>query len=266
MADDFVYAIKRHATTRIVAPVYSIFAGYVIGLKEYGELIRSVDKKLRAKLDPADLDKPFLDFRQYPLEGVTALDSHTLRIRLHGKYPQWKYWLALPFTAPVPWEADAFYAQPGMARNGLSLNVWPVGSGPYMLVDYVQDRRHVLKRNPNYRGEPYPCEGMPGDKEAGLLEDCGKTMPFIDTLSFSSEKEAVPLKAKFVQGFFDVPEIERTEYGVEYALDMADSARVNRSTPKRVSSCRVPWTFRTGTWGSTGSTRWWAKAPRQSNR
>ena len=228
VADDFVYALKRQATTRIQAPVYATFAEYVIGLKDYGTLIREEDKKLRAKLDSADLDKPFLDFRKYPLEGVSALDSHTLRIRLHGKYPQWKYWLAMPFTAPIPWEADKFYAQPGMARNGLSLNVWPVGSGPYMLVDYVQDRRHVLKRNPNFRGEPYPCEGMPGDKELGLLEDCGKTMPFIDKLVFTSEKEAVPLKAKFVQGYFDVPEIERTEYGVEYALEMADSARVNK--------------------------------------
>ncbi len=228
VAEDFVYAIKRHATTRIQAPVYATFSEYVIGLKDYGTLIRAEDKKLRSKLDPADLDKPFLDFRKFPLEGAVALDSHTLRIRLHGKYPQWKYWLAMPFTAPVPWEADMFYAQPGMARNGLTLNVWPVGSGPYMLVDYVQDRRHVLGRNPNFRGEPYPCEGMPEDKGLGLLEDCGKTMPFIDTLVFKAEKEAVPLKAKFVQGHFDVPEIERFEYGVEYALDMADSARVNR--------------------------------------
>ena len=246
VAEDFVYALKRHATTRIVAPVYSTFAEYVIGLKDYGEMIKAEDRKLRAKLDPADLDKPFLDFRKFPLEGVSAVDSHTLRIRLHGKYPQWKYWLAMPFTAPVPWEADAFYAQPGMARNGLSLNVWPVGSGPYMLVDYVQDRRHVLKRNPNYRGEPYPCEGMPGDKEAGLLEDCGKTMPFIDTLFFNAEKEAVPLKAKFVQGHLDVPEIERTEYGVEYALDMADSASVNKEYTDK--GFKLPRTADISTW------------------
>jgi ABC-type transport system substrate-binding protein len=228
VADDYVYAFKRQATPRIVAPIFGIFSEYVVGLKDYGKLIRDVDKRQREGLDPASLDKPFLDFRQYPLEGVTALDPHTLRIRVHGKYPQWKYWLAMTFTAPVPWEADKFYAQPGMAKNGLTLNVWPVGTGPYMLVDYVQDRRHILKRNPNYHGEKYPCEGIPGDKEAGLLEDCGKTMPFIDTLVFNAEKEAVPLKAKFVQGYFDVPEIERTEYGVEYALDMADSTRVNK--------------------------------------
>ena len=229
VADDFVYALKRHATPRIVAPIYGTFAEYVIGLKDYGPLIRAEDKKLRAGLDEASLDKPFLDFRKFPLAGATALDSHTLRIRVQGKYPQWKYWLAMTFMAPVPWEADKFYAQPGMARSGLTLNVWPVGTGAYMLADYVQDRRHVLKRNPNFRGEPYPCEGMPGEKEAGLLADCGKTMPFIDTLVFNAEKESVPLKAKFVQGFLDVPEIERTEFGIEYALDMADSDRVNKA-------------------------------------
>jgi ABC-type transport system substrate-binding protein len=229
IADDFVYALKRQATPRIVAPVYGIFSEYVVGLKQYAELIRAEDRKLRTGMDPAALDKPFLDFRNFPLEGVSALDSHTLRIRIIGKYPQWKYWLAMPFTAPVPWEADKFYAQPGMAKNGLTLNVWPTGTGPYMLTDYVQDRRHVMKRNPNFRGEPYPCEGMPGDKEAGLLADCGKTMPFIDTLVFNAEKEAVPLKAKFVQGYLDVPEIERSEYGIEYALDMADSERVMKA-------------------------------------
>ena len=228
VADDFVYAMKRHATPRIVAPIYGTFSEYVLGLKEYGDLIRAEDKKLRAGMPTAALDKPFLDFRKYPLEGVSALDDHTLRIRVHGKYPQWKYWLAMTFMAPIPWEADKFYSQEGMARNGLTLNVWPVGTGPYMLVDYVQDRRHVLKRNPNYRGVPYPCDGMPEDKALGLLDDCGKTMPFIDTLIFNMEKEAVPQKAKFVQGYFDVPEIERTEYGVEYALEMADSDRVMR--------------------------------------
>ena len=119
----------------------------------------------------------------------SAPDRYTWRIRLKGKYPQWSYWMALPFLAPVPWEADAFYAQAGMAENGLSLNQWPVGTGPYMMTEFVRDRRHVLRRNPNFHGETYPCEGMPGDKEAGLLDDCGKPMPFIDTLYVTIEKE-----------------------------------------------------------------------------
>jgi len=223
VAEDYVYALKRQATTRIQAPVFATFAEHVVGLEDYSKQVKAEDKKLLAGRDPADPDKPFLDFRKWPLAGVQALDTHTLRIRLNGKYPQWSFWLAMPFTAPVPWEADAFYAQPGMSRNGLSLNTWPVGTGPYMMTEYVQDRRHVMVRNPNYRADPYPCEGMPGDKEAGLLDDCGKNMPFIDKQVFTNEKEAVSLTAKFRQGFLDVPEIERPDWGVVFGVEAEDS-------------------------------------------
>jgi ABC-type transport system substrate-binding protein len=234
VADDFVYAIKRHATPRIQAPIYSVFAAYVEGLKEYGPLIKEQDAKLRAGLDPASQDKPFLDFRQWPLAGATALDDHTLRIKIKGKYPQWNYWMAMTFMAPVPWEVDAFYSQPGMAQAGLSLDRWPVGTGPYMQTEAIRDRRHVLMRNPNYRKDDlYPCEGAPGDKEKGLLADCGKPMPFVDRIVFSREKEKVPFKAKFTQGYFDVPEIERQDWGVEFQADIDDSEAVRQLFTER---------------------------------
>ncbi|MFM2399602.1 MAG: hypothetical protein RL341_1759, partial [Pseudomonadota bacterium] len=121
-AEDFVYATKRHATTRIIAPISSVFAEYIVGLKEYMELIEAEDKKLRANLDPSNMDRPFLDFRKYPLEGATAPDRYTFRLKVKGKYPQMKYWMAMMFFAPIPWEADKFYANPDFAFNGLSLN------------------------------------------------------------------------------------------------------------------------------------------------
>ena len=226
VAEDFVYALKRHATTRITAPIYSTFAEYVVGLKEYGDLIKKEDAALRKGLDPASQDKPFLDFRKWELAGASAPEKHLLRIRIKGKYPQWSYWMQMTFLAPVPWEADAFYAQPGLAERGLTLDVWPVGTGPYMMVEFIKDRRHVMKRNPNYRGEAYPCEGMPGDKEAGLLDDCGKTMPFIDTLVSTIEREAVPTRGKFRQGFYDMEAFERTDTGMDYLVAMQDSEEV----------------------------------------
>ncbi len=228
VAEDFVYALKRHATTRITAPIYSTFAEYVVGLKAYGELIRKEDAKLRQGLDPVSQDKPFLDFRQWPLAGASAPEKHLLRIRIKGKYPQWSYWMQMTFLAPVPWEADAFYAQPGMAERGLTLDTWPLGTGPYMMVEFVKDRYHVMKRNPHYRGEPYPCEGMPGDKEAGLLADCGKTMPFIDSLVSVVEREAVPMRGKFRQGYYDIEVFERNDTGMDYLVAMQDSEEVRR--------------------------------------
>ena len=228
VAEDYVYAFKRHATTRITTPIYGLFAEYIVGLREYGELVKREDARLRAGLDPTDLDRPFLDFRRWPLAGATAPEKYLLRLRIKGKYPQWNYWLTLTFSAPVPWEADAFYAQPGMAAVGLSLDSWPVGTGPYMLSEFIKPRHHVMRRNPNYRGEPYPCEGMPGDKAAGLLADCGKKTPFIDALVFDIETERVPLYSKFRQGFYDVPVIERNDMGLDLIVEASDSDEVRR--------------------------------------
>jgi ABC-type transport system substrate-binding protein len=228
VAEDYVYALKRHATPRITTPIFSTFAEYVVGLKEYGTLIRQEEAKLLQGLDKASLDKPFLDFRKWPLAGASAPEKYLLRVRIKGKYPQWSYWMTLPFTAPVPWEADAFYAQPGMAERDLTLDTWPVGTGPYMMVEMVKERRHVMKRNPNYRGEPYPCEGAPGDKEAGLLDDCGKRTPFIDTIAINVEREEAPRRGKFRQGFYDLEVFERTDTGMDYLVGMQDSEDVRK--------------------------------------
>ncbi|WP_019938458.1 ABC transporter substrate-binding protein [Bordetella sp. FB-8] len=231
-AQDYVYGFRRLASPRVVSPIFALMAQYVVGLKEYGDVLRKRDAALRQGLPAGTRDLPWLDLRPADgFTGVQALDDHTLLIRVKGKYPQFKYWLAMTFTAPVPWEADRFYSQPGMAEHDLSLNTWPIGTGPYMLVQNLPNRRLVLQRNPNFHGEPYPCEGAPGDRARGLLADCGKPTPFIDRIVFSNEKEAVPLSGKFIQGYYDIPQADRGDYGVAMRVaadDSADKARLYR--------------------------------------
>jgi ABC-type transport system substrate-binding protein len=221
VADDFVYAFRRLASPRVVSPIYGTLAEHIAGMRDYGDRLKRDDAAQKAQGGGM---RPWLDLRKTGFEGVQALDDHTLRIKVIGKYPQFKYWLAMTFTAPIPWEADRFYHQPGMAQHDLSLNTWPAGTGPYMLVESQVNRRHVMARNPNFRGEPYPCEGEPGDREAGLLDDCGKLTPFIDRIVFSLEKESVPLMGKFIQGYYDTPEADRSEYGVAMRVAAGDSA------------------------------------------
>jgi ABC-type transport system substrate-binding protein len=223
VADDFVYAIRRLATPRVKSGSFSSMADYIVGLKEYGEKIIEIDKALRKDLPPTARDLPLLDFRQHAFPGAEAIDKHTLRIRIKGKYPQFKYWLAMTFFSPIPWEAEVFYAQPGMVEKNLSLNYWPVGTGPFMMTEFVENRRHVMVRNPNFHGELYPCEGEAGDKAAGYLDDCGKTIPFVDKVVFDIEKEGVPLQAKFLQGYYDSPAIARLDYGTNLIVAMGDS-------------------------------------------
>ena len=107
----------------------------------------------------------------------------------------------MTFIAPVPWEADAFYAQPGMADEGLSLNQWPVGTGPFMMTEFIRDRRTCSSATRTTAASRIRAKASRATRPAGLLADCGKPMPFVDKLYVTIEKESVPRKEKFLQGY-----------------------------------------------------------------
>jgi len=198
-ARDFEYQVKRLAHPRLHSPVFGLMAEYIVGLKEYAEVLKRANDEAVAKGGK----HAWLDLTRYPLEGVEVVDDYTYRIKVKGQYPQFLYWLAMPFFAPVPMEVDRFFAQPGMAEKNLTLDWYPVGTGPYMLTQNDPNRVMVLERNPNFRGEMYPTEGEPDDAANGLLKDAGKTIPFIDKAIFSMEKESIPYWNKFLQGYYD---------------------------------------------------------------
>lgn len=200
IADDYIYQIKRLAHPRLHSPIGGHMNDYIVGLAEFGKKLKAADQG------------GWLDLREFQLEGVERIDAHSFRIKVRGSYPQFVYWLAMPFFAPVPWEAEKFFAQPGMAEKNFTLDWWPVGTGAYMLSENNPNSRMVLERNPNYRGEPYPTEGEPGDAKKGLLADAGKTVPFIDRVVFSREKEAIPYWNKFLQGYYDVSGIGSDQF------------------------------------------------------
>jgi ABC-type transport system substrate-binding protein len=192
-ADDYIYQIKRLAHPQLHSPIFGLMSEYIVGLKDYAA-------RLKAAAKPGE----WLDLRAHDLEGVTRVDGHTYRVTLKGPYPQFVYWLAMPFFAPMPWEAEKFFHQPGMAEKNFTLDWWPVGTGPFMLSENDPNARMVLARNPNFRGEPYPSQGEHGDGARGLLADAGKSMPFLDKAVYTREKEAIPLWNKFLQGYYDL--------------------------------------------------------------
>ena len=215
VADDYIYQIKRLAHPRLHSPIGGHMNDYIVGLAEYAKRLKAVDK-----------GGGWLDLREFPLEGVERIDSHSFRIRVKGSYPQFVYWLAMPFFAPIPWEAEKFFAQPGMAEKNFTLDWWPVGTGPYMLAENDPNARMVLERNPNFRGEPYPADGEPDDARAGLLEDAGKTMPFVDRVVFSREKEGIPYWNKFLQGYYDVSGIGSDQFDQAVRMSVEGDAVV----------------------------------------
>jgi len=216
-ARDYVYQIKRLAHPWLHSPILGLMSEYIVGLKDYGEKLQRAAANV-----PRDA---YLDLDQFEIDGVTVVDRYRYRVRIKGKYPQFAYWLAMPFFSPVPEEAERFYRQPGMAAN-LSLDWYPVGSGPFMLTVNNPNRVMIMARNPHFAGEPYPSEGEPGDQAAGLLNDAGQPMPFLDKVVFTLEKESIPLWNKFLQGYFDISGISSDSFDQTVSLSPTGEAQL----------------------------------------
>jgi oligopeptide transport system substrate-binding protein len=222
VADDYIYQIKRLAHPRLHSPIFGLMAEYIVGMADFAKTLQAAAKS-----------QAWLDLRTYELKGVERVDSHTFRVTLNGSYPQFVYWLAMPFFAPVPWEAEKFFSQPGMEPKNFTLDWWPVGTAAYMLTENNPNARMVLERNPNFHGELYPAEGEAGDEEAGLLADAGKALPFVDKVVFSREKESIPYWNKFLQGYYDMSAISSDVFDQAIRVSIEGDSSVSPEMEER---------------------------------
>ena len=214
-ADDYIYQIKRLAHPTAQSPIFGLMSEYIVGLNDFSKQLQKDYQQLVEKNGERD----FLDLRKYSITGAKVVDRYTYEITIKGEYPQFLYWLAMPFFSPMPWEAELFYNQPGMEDHNISLDWYPIGTGPYQLEVNNPNRQMMLVRNPNFHGETYPSEGEAGDREQGLLVDADKALPFVDTVIFNLEKESIPRWAKFLQGYYDTSGISSDSFDQAIRVD-----------------------------------------------
>ncbi|MCP3663045.1 MAG: ABC transporter substrate-binding protein [Gammaproteobacteria bacterium] len=215
-AEDYVYQIKRLALPSLHSPISGLMEEYIVDLSEFGK--RADEAYKRVKRETGE-ENPYLDLRPFRLAGVEVVDRYRYRIRIKGEYPQFIYWQAMSFFAPMPWEAEAFYRQPGMVKKNITLTWYPIGSGAFMLSENNPNLRMVLSKNPNFHGEAYPSVGGPGDQGAGFLADAGQPLPLIDKAIYSLEKESIPKWNKFLQGFYDASGVSSDSF--DQAIQMS---------------------------------------------
>ncbi len=189
-ADDFVYAFKRIADYHVDGDLsWTLIRGRIAGLDEYRDKTRTY---------------PAGDFSRYALEvdGIKAIDELTLQIRLANPFPQLIYLLAMHNYAPIAYEAVEYWLATEddgfggripipMAQRTTEFREAEqvVGTGPFMLTKFERKSQIIMERNPDFRPDFYPTEGAPGDVEAGLLDDAGKQVPFVDVLHYSYVSE-----------------------------------------------------------------------------
>ncbi|MDI1352904.1 MAG: ABC transporter substrate-binding protein, partial [bacterium] len=194
--------IKRLANPAVSSPIYGLLKDYIEGFAEYGQTLPKLGSN----------GGSYLDLRNYPLAGVKKLDNYSFEITLKGEYPQFLFWLAMPFFSPIPWEADLFYAQSNMDDKNLTFGWYPIGTGAFMLMENNPNRKMVLDKNPNYREVLFPTNGSPSDNKEGYLINQGRRLPLIDRAIFTLEKESIPRWNKFLQGYYDTSAINADSF------------------------------------------------------
>jgi len=237
VAGDFVHAIRRFVDPRLACPLYSTFAKNFLGMAEYRKLLDDRIEAARAKRKAAagvlynrEQDEKFdpivLDYadgaEEFPF--VREIDRHTFEIVLQKPYPIILYWMALPFFAPVPPEAVAFFNQRPLLQRSITFDRNPVGTGAYVLRRFDPTNEIVLERNGNFRLERYPdppsLEGADAAtretyeqmRADGVFDDAGKRLPMIDRIVYRMEKESIPRWSKFLQGYYDYSGIQADSF------------------------------------------------------
>lgn len=197
-AADYIYEIKRLADPAVSSPIYGLMSDHIIGFQEFAKQLPK--------------GQAWIDLRDYELEGLKEIDPYTFQITIKGVYPQFIFWLAMPFFVPIPWEADQFYAQPGRQEKNLTLDWYPVGSGPFILSENNPNKRMVLEKNPNYREVFFPESTERQDIDAGYAHAVGRKIPLIEKAIFTLEKESIPRWNKFLQGYYDLSGISSESF------------------------------------------------------
>ena len=191
-AEDFVYSLKRVADLRNASTGYWAFNDRIVGLDEF--------RARTGGSEPVDMDTP--------VEGLRALDRYTFQIELLRPYPQLLWILTMNYGAAVPREAVEYYG-PDFRRN-------PVGTGPFVLKDWQPNYRIEFVRNPKWaetgRVEYYPETGAPGDAEAGLLDDAGAPIPFLDRVIHYVVGDPSTQWLMFLRGQFETSGISRDNW------------------------------------------------------
>ena len=194
VAEDFVYSIKRVADIKNASSGYWAFNGRIVGLDDFRTSTEGAE--------PTDYDAP--------IEGLRALDDRTLQIQLTGPYPQLLWILAMHYSFAVPREAVEFYGDDFVNH--------PVGTGPFRLSHWKRNYRVEFVRNPKWaetgRVELYPSEGSEEDRAAGLLDDAGKQLPFLDRIVQYVVDDPATQWMMFLSGHFSFSGISRDNWDV----------------------------------------------------
>ena len=208
VAKDMEYAIKRFRDPANRSPYSWLFEDRIVGLDEFVDAAKKSGK---------------YDY-EAKIEGMKLLDKYTISFKLKEPDFNFIYFFAMANVVPVAREVIEAYASDTMAH--------PVGTGPYMLTEWVRRSKVVLERNPTYRGHVLSTEFAdakdPWDRDA-IKYLGGKTLPLIDRIEIYPIEEEQPRYLAFMNREHDY--IEETPFA--YVQQLYANGKLSAAMTKR---------------------------------
>ena len=180
LASDYAYTFKRLLDPNNRSVHSRVVEGKIVGLDELAENAKKTGK--------FDYDKA--------IAGLETPDPYTLVVRLKVLDPSLIYYLAKPLGGAVAREVVEYY--------GEAINQHPVGTGAYMLKQYVPRSKIILEANPEYRGFIWDLKGTGSEWDTQIIKDMkGKHMPQVGRVEVAIIEEEQSRWLAFDSGQLD---------------------------------------------------------------
>jgi ABC-type transport system substrate-binding protein len=167
IAGDYAYTFKRVLDPQNRSPINSFLAGKIVGLDE---LAAQAKKTGRFDYDA-------------PVSGLQTPDRYTLRIELNAPDYNFLYVMAFPSGLGA-------VAREIIEAYGQHTGEHPVGTGAYMLQQYIPGSKIILVANPYYRGFVWDFKASDEAGDAQIVRAMqGKKMPQIGRVEISIIQE-----------------------------------------------------------------------------
>jgi len=187
VAEDYAYTLKRLIDPRIRGPWAWLVEGKIVGLDEAAEAAKKSGK---------------FDYNA-KIAGLETPDRYTLRIRLKDTDFNLPFVLAHEPTSAVAREVIETYAdEAGRAMAN------PVGTGPYLLKQWVRSSKIILDANPDYRGFVWDFKSNDPADAPLIAEMKGKKMPQVGHIEVSIIEEDQARFLAFQNGELDIMNLE----------------------------------------------------------
>jgi oligopeptide transport system substrate-binding protein len=183
VAKDMEYAIKRFRDPKNRSQYEWLFEHKIVGLDELAEKAK--------KSGTFDYDAK--------VTGLEVRGKYVISFKLVEPDFNFLYVLAMPNVVPVAREAIEGYASDTMGH--------PVGTGPFILKEWVRRSKIVLERNPDHRG--YELDTRYADArdewDRRAMEDLrGKRLPALDRVEVYPIEDEQPRYLAFLNREHDI--------------------------------------------------------------